>query len=102
MWMVRAGEHGRVFEDFKQHNIVAIGWDDLEDLTNIQNAGEIRGKIDQKYKEETTGWKAISASQVSRFRFDFKENDYVVTYEPESRVYLVGIIKMSLSLRFGA
>jgi restriction system protein len=81
---------------------VAIGWDDLEDLTNIQNAGEIRGKIDQKYKEETTGWKAISASQVSRFRFDFKENDYVVTYEPESRVYLVGIIKMSLSLRFGA
>ena len=34
MWMVRAGENSFLIEDFKNNNIVAIGWD-LGDLREI-------------------------------------------------------------------
>jgi restriction system protein len=93
MWMVRAGEHGRLFEDFRQHSIVAIDWDELGELTNIRDASEVRRKVEDTYKDSKPGSRAMTASQVSRFRFDFKENDYVVTYSPKSRKYLVGKIK---------
>lgn len=93
MWMVRAGEHGRLIEDFRQHSVVAIGWKELGDLSAVKDADEIRKRIEEAYSDKSQGWKAIAASQVSRFRFDFAENDYVVTYNPESREYLVGVVK---------
>ena len=34
----------------------------------------------------------ISASQASKFRFDFQKGDYVVSYDPDRREYLVGEI----------
>lgn len=91
--MVRAGKHGRLFEDFKQHSIVAIGWDELGELTNVRDSDEVRRKVEDTYKDAKLGSKAMAVSQVSRFRFDFKENDYVITYNPKSRKYLVGTIK---------
>jgi restriction system protein len=91
--MVHAGEHGRLFDDFKNNKIVAIGWHELGDLSNVRDADQIREMVDQKYAGQSTGWKAMAASQVSRFRFDFKEDDYVLTYDPEKRVYIVGVIK---------
>lgn len=33
MWMVRAGSNSFLIDDFKQNNLVAIGWN-LGDLTN--------------------------------------------------------------------
>ncbi len=33
MWMVRAGEVAYLFEEFKDKNIVAIGWVELGNLT---------------------------------------------------------------------
>jgi len=91
--MVRAGERGRLFEDFMQHSIVAIDWDELGELTNVTDADEVRRKVEDKYQNAKAGSKAMATSQVSRFRFDFKENDYVITYSPKSRKYLVGTIK---------
>jgi len=90
--MVRAGEHGRLLEDFKKNKVVAIGWE-IGDLSKVQSAEEIRRMVDTEYGDETPGWRAISVGQLSRFRLDFKEGDHVVTYDPEKRVYLVGTIK---------
>lgn len=91
--MVRAGENGRLFEDFKQHSIVAIGWQELGDLTNIKDSDEVRRKVEEKYIDEKPGSRPIFAGEVSRFRFEFKENDNVMTYDPQARAYLVGKIK---------
>ena len=35
MWMVRAGEGGYPFEEFKDKNVVAIGWNDVGDLSKV-------------------------------------------------------------------
>ena len=37
MWMVRAGDKGQIFSDFKNKNIVAIGWSKLKDLSEINS-----------------------------------------------------------------
>ena len=44
------------------------------------------------YIEAKEGQRIISAIQVIRFRFKFKPKDYVVTYNPQERRYLVGEI----------
>ena len=32
-WLVRAGRHGQILDDFLEKNVVAIGWKKLGDLT---------------------------------------------------------------------
>ncbi len=91
MWMVRAGEGAFLIDKFKNENRVVIGWS-IGDLTNIKSADEIKQLIRDKYPEQKLGNINISASQVSKFRFEFKIGDNVVSYDPQNRIYLVGEI----------
>src|SRR2546426_4708066 len=93
MWMVRAGEGGRFFDDFKNRGIVAIGWKRVGDLSKMQTRDEIRKAVENAYKDEKPGFRVVTAGQLARFRFDFKIEDYVTTYDPQAREYLVGRIK---------
>ncbi len=89
--MVRAGEGAFLIDKFKNENRVVIGWS-IGDLTNIKSADEIKQLIRDKYPEQKLGNINISASQVSKFRFEFKIGDNVVSYDPQNRIYLVGEI----------
>lgn len=93
MWMVRAGEGAYLFHDFKKNNVVAIGWKNVGDLTGVKDQEEIKKLVRGAYPEEKQGWIAISAGQISRFRFDFKPGEHVITYNPQERKYLVGELK---------
>ncbi len=93
MWMVRAGEGGYLFDDFNKNSIVAIGWSEIGDLSKVRSREEIRKLVDGAYKNSKLGSRIVNAGQLSRFRLDFKEEDFVLTYDPDSRVYLVGKIK---------
>ena len=33
MWMFRAGEGGYLFDEFRKDSIVAVGWNEIGDLT---------------------------------------------------------------------
>ena len=92
IWMVRAGEAGYLFQDFKDNKVVAIGWNEVGDLTKLSNSKEIKERVKEAYPEEKEGSIAMSASQISKFRFDFKIGDSVITYNPQERKYLVGEI----------
>ena len=52
MWMVRAGEGGYLFEDFRKGSIVAIGWNEIGDLTGAGSQEEIRELYLRKYPAE--------------------------------------------------
>lgn len=82
MWMVRAGSNSFLINDFRENNIVAIGWN-LGDLTD-KSGDEIYELFRKKYR--TTR----SAMQVIRFVHDIKIGDYVVSYDSETRLYLLG------------
>ena len=90
--MVRAGENARLFGEFKKQSIIAIGWDGVGDLTSVNTQKEVKDLTKEVFKNEKPGYINIVSGQINRFRFEFKEDDYVATYSPEDRVYLVGQI----------
>ena len=92
MWMVRAGENGYLFNDFKNKSVVAIGWNDVGDLSKVSKPEDIKQIVKEKYPDYKVSKLNITAGQLARFRFDFKKGDYVITYNPEKRIYLVGEI----------
>ena len=92
MWMVRAGQGAFMFDKFKSDKAVAIGWDKVGDLSQVDNNEEIKQRVKQHWPEYKDGKKNIAAGQICRFRFDFKKGDYVVTYNSEDRTYLLGEI----------
>ena len=92
MWMVRAGQGAYLIDDFRKKNLVAIGWQELGDLLELKDKDEIKQLIDMTYNDLKPGAKAMSTSQVTRFRFDFRKGDFTLSYDPDKRTYLVGEI----------
>ena len=84
MWMVRAGENSFLIEDFKNNNLVAIGWD-LGDLREISDE-EIASSFKEKYGSTK------SLGQVLRFKNEFKINDYVITEDTKTQTFYLGKI----------
>lgn len=90
MWMVRAGEGASLFSEFQSKGIIAIGWNEVGDLSKITDHLDIKGVVKKIYPTEHDGYISNTAGQLNRFRFDFNKEDKVITYNPENRVYLVG------------
>ncbi len=91
MWMVRAGEAGFLIDRFRKENLVAIGWE-IGELSNIKNLEEIKKLIREKFPDKKDGQVNMTASQIGKFRFELTKGDYVISYDPQQRVYLVGEI----------
>lgn len=91
MWMVRAGEGGFLIDKFKDKSAVAIGWK-IGDLSNVETPSSIKTKIKERFPEKSKGYVSIVSSQISKFRFDIKIGDIVISYNTDERVYLVGEI----------
>jgi len=90
MWMVR-GEGGQLYDDFRERGVVAIGWNELAARARL---GMTRRQLIELYKADAPQAKegtAISgASQVWRFINEIGIGDWVITYSPANRTYLVG------------
>ncbi len=91
-WMVRAQRGGRLYELFKEHSIVAIGWHELGDLTSATTRAALAERIHKVWPGGKPQADAMSVGQLHRFRTEMKAGDGVVTYDPSRRVYLVGTI----------
>lgn len=88
--MVRAGENAFLIDDFKELNIVAIGWE-IGDLSG-KNPTEIKELIARRYPDANKTSLGLNSGQVTRFVCDFQTGDWVISYNPNSRKYLVGRI----------
>lgn len=86
--MVRAGKNSFLIDEFKRLNLVAIGWD-LGDLTD-KSPDEIKELVYQKYPYNENRQNGLIASQESKFRHNIKKGDYVLSYVPSTRSYIVG------------
>ena len=90
MWMVRAGENAFLIDDFKELNIVVIGWK-LSDLSN-KSPNEIKELMKEKYPQANKASLNIYSAQVTRFVYEFDIGDYVISYNPQTHMYLIGKI----------
>lgn len=90
--MIRAGTGSEVIDEFKRNNVVAIGWSELGDLTNIKNKSEIKSLMYEKFPKESNIQKGQSTGMVWKFINTIKEGDYVISYNSSTRNYLIGKI----------
>lgn len=92
MWMVRAASGGRLADEFKDKGIVAIGWEDVGDLSRYGDKAAILEAVKTAWPEWAEGKCQSSASQLIRFRDQIKVGDRVISYDSSRRTYLVGTI----------
>lgn len=91
-WMIRAGQGGYLAGDFAEKSVVAIGWRDLGDLSNLRTREEIKELYQRTYPKHSPGKVPASVSVLHRFRNVIQPGDGVVSYDPNNREYLVGEI----------
>lgn len=91
-WMVRAGRNARFIEDFRNRSMIGIGWFAIGDLANLTTKAEILEKVRIAYPAYSDQAAMMAASQLSRFKSEFKIGDRVVSYDPRLRRYLCGEI----------
>lgn len=93
IWMIRAGEQGYLYDDFINKSLVAIGWNEIGDLKSIKNLTEIKDRLKSAYPDDSKGQIDNYAGQINRFRFEINKDELVITYNPSTRTYRIGIIK---------
>lgn len=90
MWMVR-GDGGSLYEAFRERGVAAIGWGKL---AAHAKPGVERKQLITLYQTANPQMKQGSvvsgASQVWRFVNEIQNGDWIVTYSPANRLYLVG------------
>ena len=87
--MVRAGRGGIYSEDFEK-GYVAIGWSDLGDLSQCSTQDEVRESYINHYGNDKPARTSNAVAMILKFRDQIKAGDYLLSYNPESREYLVG------------
>lgn len=90
-WMIRAGEGGYLAEKFAK-GFVAIGWHELGDLTKTKTAEEIREKYLATRLEDKKGAASNAVAMINKFRHGIEVGDWALTYNRETREYLLGKI----------
>ena len=88
-WMVRAGRGGIYSEDFEK-GYVAIGWSDLGDLSQYATPDDLRSSYINVYGNEKPAKTSNAVAMILKFRDQIKTGDYLLSYNPETREYLVG------------
>lgn len=92
MWMVR-GESGSLYDTFRERGVVAVGW---SKLASHAKPGVGRKQLIALYQsvepQAKQGTVVSGASQVWRFVNEIRDDDWVITYSPANRLYLIGRI----------
>lgn len=78
---------------FLKDNIIAIGWDEFGDLTNMENDREaFKKKFAEVYPQCEKGAIALGAGMLYRFRFEVQVGDYVLFPSKSNREINIGIV----------
>lgn len=92
-WMVRAGNDNELADIVQEEDVVAIGWDNMGDVSDLETRKEFKQRYREVYPEDSSSRVAVNAGQIYRFVKDVQEGDYVLTYIKASREVLIGMIE---------
>lgn len=91
-FMVRAGNDNELFEEFESRSLVAIGWEEIGDVSEVKSYDEMKDRFNatEEYSEHNNHRIAQNAGQVSRFALEIEAGHLVLSYDKTEREYLVG------------
>lgn len=90
MWMLRAGEGGYLLDEFKQKSAIAIGWKSIGSLSKKLSREDIKALLREKADSLNLHQINTAAGQIYRFINEMCIDDFVLTYDSQRRIYLVG------------
>src|SRR3954465_12410758 len=90
MWMGRSGRGGRVAAPRGEGGRVSLGWGSGLDPAAIGSKARAVEKVRNGFPDLTAGQVDSAASQIWRFVDELKMGDFVLPYDPETRLYHVG------------
>lgn len=75
-WMIATGKNARLWDDFTQNNIIAIGWDELGNFLQYPDKEAIRQALQNI--EKTESYKTHDALACYEFAYVMQIGDYVL------------------------
>lgn len=93
-WMVRAGRGGKCLEHFEK-GYITIGWGALGDLYLLEDKDAIAAAHKRAYPEAKPGKRNLAAGMIDKFVNKMAIGDMVISYNSQSREYLIGKISGS-------
>jgi len=91
-WLVRAGEGGRLFDEFAK-GYVGVGYYEMGDMSNITSQEDMRTLFLKSYSDINPRAIGNQVAMIYKFRSVFAIGDKVVTYDTKNRKYWIGTIK---------
>jgi len=90
--MVRAGNENELVEEFESRSLVAVGWSELGDVSDVRSYDEMKARFNStgEYSEHNNRRIAQNAGQVNRFALEMEIGHLVLTYDKTEREYLIG------------
>lgn len=101
-WMVRAAEKGVYIDDFIEKGVVSLGGGSEGDLRLITSKKALFAKMQEVHSEWKRGKLSIWTGQLYRFAHEIAVNDYVVSYDPQQRLYHIGQVIEEYQFKEGA
>lgn len=91
-FMVRAGNDNELVEEFESRSLVAVGWSELGDVSDVRSYDEMKARFNatDEYSEHNNRRIAQNAGQVNRFALEMEIGHLVLTYDKTEREYLIG------------
>lgn len=77
-WGIHAGRTGDAETLFEKHNLVAIGWEPIGDLSTLKTRDDFKKRYEQVYPDAKAGSVPVSAGQLYRFVHELKIGDVVI------------------------
>ena len=90
VWVVRAGVNNEIAREVEKSSVIAIGWTEMGDPTQLSGRDEFKARYKSTYAEDSNAKIAIGAGQVYRFVREIQKGDLVLTPIAVSREILVG------------
>jgi len=92
MWKIAAEKGGRIFDLFKEERLVAMGLEGVGDISSLSTRKQVAAKVQEAFPKWPQGRVAVWAGMLLRFQHKIALEDYVITYDPGRRKYLIGTI----------
>lgn len=75
-WLMSAGHNNDEWQNFVENDIIAIGWDDLGELTQYKNKNKIKKELGRKFPDRGAN-QTNNALACYQFTFEMKKGDQV-------------------------
>jgi restriction system protein len=98
MWMIRAERDGILIRHFLNEGIAHLGWG-VGPIHPTDTTADIRLRLEDTYPYENPGALPNIVGMLRRFSCEVRIGDTFVTYDPERRLYHIGIVKSDANPR---